>query len=161
VATQDGSHKENGHIGRPGPSLPRSEIVVTVSGGLLPVHNQPLDHSSDFGRCACGLRLYRKHRIASSLLNLINQAQNTSMPLSERKLTIGGSLNISCRTCGNTLEVGFAVSRPTTGRQASMSIALSMHQRMIASTSSGAGANRVQTMMNLLTDDETDGNMAA
>ena len=151
MATQNGSRESNGHSGPHGP-FQFPAVVVTVSGGLLGVHSQPSEHTSDFGKCACGARLYRKHRIASSLLNLINQALNTSTPSSDRNQAVGGTLHISCPSCGNTLEVVFAVSRPTTGPQASMSIVLSMQLKTTASTSLAVGPSDEQTLMNLLTD---------
>ena len=152
---QNGYRPSNGHYGQRGP-FPYPAVVVTVSGGLLGAHSRQSDATSDFGRCVCGVRLYRKHRIASSLLNLINQALNTSTPLSERKPAVGGSLRISCPTCGDMLEVVFAVSRPSTGPQASMSIVLSMQSRTTAFTSLEPGLNMEQTLMNLLTDDDLD-----
>lgn len=149
---QNGYLPSNGHSGQRGP-FPYPAVVVTVSGGLLGGHSRPSDAISDFGKCSCGARLYRKHRIASSLLNLIEQAQNTSTPLSGRKPAVGGSLRISCPTCGDMLEVVLAVSRPTMEPQASMSIVLSMQRKTIASTSLDDGMNMVQTMMDDLTDD--------
>jgi len=152
---QSGYRESNGYSGPLGP-FPYPAVVVTVSGGLVGAPNRRSDHTSDFGRCACGARLYRKHRIASSLLNLINQALNTSTLLSERKPAIGGSLRVKCPTCGDSLEAAFAVSRPTTGRQGSMHIVLSMQLKTIASTSSEDGINLEQTLMDLLTDDDDD-----
>ena len=148
---QNGYRPSNGHYGQRGP-FPYPAVVVTVSGGLLGAHSRQSDATSDFGRCVCGVRLYRKHRIASSLLNLINQALNTSTPSSDRNQAVGGTLHISCPSCGNTLEVVFAVSRPTTGPQASMSIVLSMQLKTTASTSLAVGPSDEQTLMNLLTD---------
>jgi len=155
MATQNGSRRNNGSSGPHGP-FQSPQPVVTVSGGLLGAPNRLSDATNDFGRCACGARLYRKHRIASSLLNLINQAQNTSTRLSERKPAVGGSLRVKCPTCGDSLEAAFAVSRPTTGRQASMSIVLSMQLRTTASTFSEDGINMEQTLMDLLTDGDDD-----
>jgi len=152
MATQNGSPKKNGVFGVHGP-FPSPAVVVTVSGGLRGAHSLPYDATSGFGKCSCGIRLYRKHRIASSLLRLINQALNTSIPLLGRKPAVGGTLRISCPKCGNTLEVVLAVSRPTTGPRASMSIVLSMQRKTTAFTSLDNGANMVQTMMDDLTDD--------
>jgi len=152
--TQNGWRQRNGPIGQPG-LFPRQETITTVSGGLVSEPKPRYGPTNDFGKCACGVRLYRKHRIASSLLNLIDQARNTSMPLSERpRSPVTGLLNISCRNCGTTLEVGFAVSRPTMVPQASMNIALNMQLKTTASTSSVSGISRVQTMMDLLLDDD-------
>jgi len=153
--TQNGYPANNGSSGRRGP-FPYPAVVVTASGGLAGGPNRPLDATNVFGICACGARLYRKHRIASSLLNLINQAQNTSTRLSERKPAVGGSLRVKCPTCGDMLEAAFAVSRPTMGRQGSMYIVLSMQLKTIASTSSEDGINMEQTLMDLLTDDDDD-----
>jgi len=151
--TQNGYRPSNGHSGQRGP-FPYPAVVVTVSGGLVGGHRRRLDPTSDFGRCACGARLYRKHRIASSLLNLIDQALNISTPSLAGKPAVGGSLRISCPTCGDMLEVALAVSRPTTGPLGSMHIVLSMQSKTTASISSEPGLNIEQTLMDLLTDDD-------
>jgi len=151
--TKNGLQPSNGHSGQHGP-FPYPAVVVTVSGGLVGAPNPRSNVIGDFGRCSCGARLYRKHRLASSLLNLINQAQNTSIPLSVRKPAVGGSLRTSCPTCGDMLEVVFAVSRPTMGPQASMYIVLSMQSKTTVSISSEPGINMEQTLMDLLTDDD-------
>jgi len=152
--TQRGSRNGHGRTGLPGLSL-RPKVSIAVSDTLKLESPGPSEAFSDFGRCVCGVRLYRKHRIASSLLRLINLALNTSMRSSVRTRgkPVTGSMNICCITCGSVLEVDLSVYGPTTGVPASMSIALNMRSRMTPYTSLGDGveANDGQTEMQDLT----------
>jgi len=158
--TQNGYRPSNGHSGQRGP-FPYPAVVVTVSGGLVGGQPPHSDAISGFGKCACGARLYRKHRIASSLLRLINQAQSISTPSLGVMPAVGGSLRISCPTCGDMLEVVLAVSRPTTALPVSMHIVLSMQLKTTAFISSEPGLNMEQTLMDLLTDDDLLDNVGA
>jgi len=162
MITHNGSHNEPGLIGQHGRSqLPK--VSIRVSDTLRSELPGQSEAFNDFGRCVCGARLYRKHRIASSLLKLINLALNTSTPSSGRRIPQNGFLSICCQTCGSTLEVDLSVFGPTPGALASMNIVLNMRSKMTPYTSLGDGveANDGQTEFQDLTNPDDGPNMAS
>jgi len=132
-----GSSKKNGRSGVPGPSQSHEYhgLTVTLWDGPKWELKGPSDFFDAFGRCGCGKRLYRKHRLASSLLNLIEQVLNTYTPSSGGPPELSKRMSISCDSCGQSLEVDLVGSRTTMGLGVSLTIVRSTQSKMTASTS--------------------------
>jgi len=116
-----GSLKETGGSGVPG-HFPYHGVTVREWDGPRWEPKEPLGFSSGFGRCGCGRRLYRKHRIVSLLLRVIDQALNTSTPFSDGPPVITSRMSISCDSCGESLEVDLAACNSTTELKVSLNI---------------------------------------
>jgi len=114
VATQTGYLVEPGTCGQPGP-FPVPQIEVHQWDGQKWEYTKPFDPSKLYGRCACGGKLYRKHRMASSLLSLIDQGLNIYMHSSDGPIRLTRRLSTSCLTCGQGWGVDLLVSVSSKG----------------------------------------------